>query len=59
MWRWRARCPELYGAGVDFSAGIAAVSIDAMTARDFITFITAADSANVVAEQRRRSPLSH
>jgi molybdate transport system substrate-binding protein len=37
--------PEFYGAWVDFSAGIAAVSSDAVAARDFISFITAADTA--------------
>jgi ABC-type molybdate transport system substrate-binding protein len=36
--------PEVYGAAVDFSAGIAAVTNNAVTARDFITFIT--DPAN-------------
>lgn len=33
--------PELYGAAVDFSAGIAGVSNDAMNAGAFISFITA------------------
>jgi len=36
--------PDMYGAAVDFSAGIAAVTTNAVTARDFITFIT--DPAN-------------
>ena len=36
--------PDRYSAAVDFSAGIAAVSIDAVAAGDFITFIT--DPAN-------------
>ena len=36
--------PERYGAAVDFSAGIAAVSLDALGARNFISFIT--DPAN-------------
>jgi molybdate transport system substrate-binding protein len=36
--------PERYGAAVDFSTGIAIVSVDAVAARDFITFIT--DPAN-------------
>jgi molybdate transport system substrate-binding protein len=37
--------PEQYGAWVDFSAGIAAVTNDAVAARDFITFITAGENA--------------
>ncbi|HET7085311.1 MAG TPA: substrate-binding domain-containing protein [Rhizomicrobium sp.] len=32
--------PEAYGAGVDFSAGIAASSSNALSAQDFIAFIT-------------------
>lgn len=36
--------PDMYGAAVDFSAGIAAVTTNAVTARDFISFIT--DPAN-------------
>jgi molybdate transport system substrate-binding protein len=37
--------PEQYGAWVDFSAGIATVSVNAVGARDFITFITAPENA--------------
>ncbi|HSS12746.1 MAG TPA: substrate-binding domain-containing protein [Rhizomicrobium sp.] len=36
--------PDMYGAAVDFSVGIAAVTNNAVAARDFITFIT--DPAN-------------
>jgi molybdate transport system substrate-binding protein len=36
--------PDMYGAAVDFSAGIAAVTTNAVMARDFISFIT--DPAN-------------
>lgn len=36
--------PDRYGAAVDFSAGIAAISLEALEARNFITFIT--DPAN-------------
>jgi ABC-type glycerol-3-phosphate transport system substrate-binding protein len=36
--------PDMYGAAVDFSIGIAAVTGNAVAARDFITFIT--DPAN-------------
>jgi len=36
--------PERYGAEVDFSAGIAAISLEALEARNFISFIT--DPAN-------------
>jgi molybdate transport system substrate-binding protein len=32
--------PDLYGAGVDFSAGIAAVSVDSVKAQAFISFLT-------------------
>jgi ABC-type glycerol-3-phosphate transport system substrate-binding protein len=32
--------PSAYGAGVDFSAGIAAVSNDATGAEDFISYLT-------------------
>lgn len=39
--------PEQYGAWVDFSAGIAAVSIDAVAARDFINFVTAPENAKL------------
>jgi len=38
------RVPDMYGAAVDFSVGIAAVTADALAARNFITFIT--DPAN-------------
>ena len=38
------RVPDMYGAAVDFSVGIAAVTADALAARNFITFIT--DAAN-------------
>ena len=39
--------PDQYGATVDFSVGIAAVSSDAMAARAFISFITAQDAAKL------------
>jgi len=39
--------PEAYGAGVDFSAGIAASSIDAVKALGFITFLTDPKNAAV------------
>jgi molybdate transport system substrate-binding protein len=32
--------PDAYGAGVDFSAGIAAVSVDSVRAQSFIAFLT-------------------
>ena len=32
--------PEVYGASVDFAAGIAAVSSDAVNAEAFISFLT-------------------
>jgi molybdate transport system substrate-binding protein len=37
--------PEIYGVGVDFSAGIAASTVDAVQAQAFITFLT--DRQNV------------
>jgi ABC-type glycerol-3-phosphate transport system substrate-binding protein len=50
--------PERYGAAVDFSAGIAASSIDAVAARDFINFIT--DPANTKLWQTNGvTPLFH
>jgi molybdate transport system substrate-binding protein len=39
--------PEVYGASVDFAAGIAAVSNDAVQAQAFISFITAPDAVPV------------
>ena len=39
--------PEAYGAGVDFAAGIAAVSNDAVNAGAFISFITTQAAARV------------
>jgi molybdate transport system substrate-binding protein len=39
--------PQSYGAAVDFSVGIAAVTNDAMAARDFITFITGQANAKL------------
>jgi molybdate transport system substrate-binding protein len=50
--------PDRYGAAVDFSAGIAAASIDAVAARDFINFIT--DPANTKLWQANGvTPLFH
>jgi molybdate transport system substrate-binding protein len=39
--------PESYGAGVDFSAGIAAQTVDAVEAQAFITFLTDPQNAPV------------
>jgi molybdate transport system substrate-binding protein len=39
--------PDVYAASVDFSAGIAAVSVDAVKAEDFITFLTDPKAARV------------
>jgi molybdate transport system substrate-binding protein len=39
--------PALYGAGVDFSAGIAATSIDALKAQDFIAYLTDGQNASI------------
>ena len=39
--------PESYGADVDFSAGIGALSINAVAARDFINFINSPDAAKL------------
>lgn len=39
--------PQTYGAEVDFSAGIAALSINAVAARDFINFITSPEAARL------------
>jgi molybdate transport system substrate-binding protein len=39
--------PDAYGASVDFSAGIAAASIDAVRAQSFISFLTDAKAAPV------------
>jgi molybdate transport system substrate-binding protein len=50
--------PEQYGAWVDFSAGIAAVTLDAVAARDFITFITAAENAKLW-QNNQVTPLFH
>ena len=50
--------PEMYGGAVDFSAGIAAVTTNAVAARDFITFIT--DPANAKLWQANGlTPLFH
>jgi molybdate transport system substrate-binding protein len=39
--------PDSYGAGVDFSAGIAAGTIDAVKAQDFISFLTNTKAASL------------
>jgi molybdate transport system substrate-binding protein len=39
--------PDIYGAGVDFSAGIAAVSTDSLKAQAFISFLTGPKAVSV------------
>ena len=50
--------PSAYGAGVDFSAGIASVTSDAMQAESFVTYL--ADPKNAAAmAQNGLEPLFH